>query len=79
MAVEVSDVALEDTPRRRRKGQRWFTENTLDWFRLGEEIAENPVDGEYAEPPDKRRPLAMHVASITLGLCIGLLASWLVW
>jgi hypothetical protein len=78
MAVEVSDAVLHDTPPARRDRQRWFTETTMDWFRVGEQISENPVDGEYQEPPSRRAPFAIHAAAISVGLSCGLLVAWLV-
>ena len=78
MSVEVSEAGLHEVPPRRRVRQRWFTETTLDWFRVGEEIGEIPVPDEYAEAPSRSRPIAMHAAAISVGMCVGLLTAWLV-
>ena len=59
-------AGIIEVPRRGEGNGRLFNEDTLRWFKCGEELGNVPIEGEYA--PEARR------FSLPETLCIGLMA-----
>jgi hypothetical protein len=76
MQSQKATPQLIEAIRQRQSDGRLFNEDTLRWFKHGEELANHPVEGEYA--PDHLRfsvPETLLIAFLTLAAIAGML--WL--